>query len=71
MKYSPGSPYRLAAFDMDETILEGTVIYAVAKEFRIMGELKKILRSTSIPYLRSRKAATLPQRLSITGWLGL
>lgn len=66
MKYSPGSPSRLAAFDMDGTILEGRVIYAVAKELRIMGALKKILRSTSIPYLRSRKVARLLQRRSIT-----
>jgi hypothetical protein len=57
MRHPLGASPRPAVFGMDGTILECRVIYAVARELRITGELKKILRSTTIHYLGSRKVA--------------
>jgi HAD superfamily phosphoserine phosphatase-like hydrolase len=61
---SPTAP-RLAAFDMDGTLLKGRVIYEAAREFRIMTGLQVILRSRTAPYLRSKRVASLLRGRSV------
>src|SRR3989304_2952435 len=49
----------LVAFDMDGTLLDGRVIYAVGQRLGLLAEIDEIIQKTRIPYVRSRRIAGL------------
>ncbi len=53
MKAIPG----LVAFDMDGTLLDGRVIYAIGQRFGFRSEIEKITKSSRVPYVRSQRIA--------------
>ncbi|MBI2185463.1 MAG: HAD-IB family phosphatase [Thaumarchaeota archaeon] len=56
---------RLVAFDMDGTLLDGRVIYAVGRKMEFLPQIQKITASTKVPYVRSRKIAMLLRGISL------
>jgi phosphoserine phosphatase len=66
----PAHP-KLAAFDMDGTLLSDRVIYTLARKLQFSPRLEAIVRSGGPRYLRSRKVAALLEGLSIAEFLGV
>jgi len=50
---------KIVAFDMDGTIIDGRVIYALGQKFGFTSEIRKITKSSRFPYLRSERIARL------------
>jgi HAD superfamily phosphoserine phosphatase-like hydrolase len=57
---------KLAAFDMDGTLLAGRVIYTLAQELGFESELTRISRSDVPRYVRSREVAKLLAGLGVS-----
>mgnify|MGYP001134306865 CR=1 FL=1 len=51
---------------MDGPLLEGRVIYSIGEMFGFVSKLGKILESSKVPYLRSKKVAKLLKDLTVS-----
>ena len=50
---------KIVAFDMDGTIIDGRVIDAIGEKFGFTSEIRKITKSSRLPYLRLKRIARL------------
>ncbi len=56
---SEGASARVAAFDLDGTLLEGRVIFEVARQLGLTADVERAMKSTALPYQKSQRIARL------------
>lgn len=55
---------KMAVFDMDKTILQGSFIHAVAQKYSFTDELENTLKTSSSPFVRIKQVAQLLKGIS-------